>query len=78
MLRKEQEKKLANHFAYFQKQIKELTLIEARKKCAAPMKHLVGNHEDCGEQWCTGKQAKIAGVPYNKLPMFDLNKETDS
>ena len=40
------------------------------------MKHIVGNHEDCGEG-CTGKRAKMAGTPINKPPMFDINLKMD-
>ena len=77
MLRKKQAKKLAIHFTYFQQQIKGLTLPEARLKCGAPMKHVVGYHDDCGQEWCTGRRAQIAGIPHKKPPMFDLSLETD-
>ena len=76
MLRRKQAKQLAIHFAYFQQQIKGLTLEEAKIKCSAPMKHIIGNHEDCGE-WCTGKRAKMVGLRHNKPPMFDINLMTD-
>ena len=41
------------------------------------MKHIVGNHKDCGEEWCTRRRAKIAGIPHNKPPIIDLSVETD-
>ena len=67
---------MANHFGYFQSQIRKGALAEAKAKRYIPTNHTCGKHEGCGT-WCTGKIALDAGIPHNKPPMFDLNIHTD-
>ena len=75
-LSKEQAKILTTNFGYFQNQMKCLTLEEARAKKNEPMHHIIGEHHFCGD-WCRGKQALDNQLPYNKPPMFDLEKTKD-
>ena len=76
MLRRHQAKSLANHFGYFQSQIRKGALAEAKAKRYIPTNHTCGKHEGCGT-WCTGKRALDAGIPHTKPPMFDLTIHTD-
>ena len=75
-LKDDQAKTLGRHFGYFQNRIKTLTLEDAEAEVEAPMLHLAGKHEKCGE-WCLSKRAENEGKSINKLPMFDLRKPRD-
>ena len=75
----DQAKKLSKHFGYFQNQIKEMPTEEAEVYKNVPMRHIVGDHDGCGD-WCAAKKAKAKNRKYTKKPMFNLailhNKKT--
>ena len=75
-LKSVQSKALTHNFGYFQKQIKGLPLKEAEKRKNAPIDHVCGNHEECGE-WCLARKAKQQNKVYNHQPMFDMSNPED-
>ena len=67
----DQAKKLSKHFGYFQNQIKEMSSEEAKVYKDVLMRHIVGDHDGCGD-WCAEKKAKANNRKYNKKPMSNL------
>ena len=49
---------------------------EAKEHRDVPMRHIIGDHSKCGD-WCLAKRTKATNKPYDKPPMFDLNKPRD-
>ena len=72
-----QAKILTKNFGYFQTQIKKGTLEEAEAMKNLPMKHVSGNHDQCGD-WCLARRAKNENRTYNHPPLFDLSKPNDN
>ena len=76
-LNKEHAKKLGKHFGYFQMQIKNMSMEDAKKQRVVPMQHIIGNHANCNPDWCLAKRAQDEGKPFTEPPMFDMDKDRD-